>query len=212
MDQPTSADDIIQEMENALSLLTKTKIKSFTLSSTFTFIFMQYFWNKLPVYSETVLNQSNWTYHTAFSIKRAAELLNLDCVFETMGRLDAIIQIPDDPPETILFAEWEAKYEDVFGTGKELEKLWKGTTSNQGTNALLVTYCPLENYGGFLREVTKYWQNEDKRRKKRPVLFLVTILYQVTKNLHVFHTISGTEIHKEGVKIWGPFDNNQVTY
>ncbi len=212
MDQEFSPQDIINELEKALTSTTQIKIQPFCLSSTFTLFFMELFWLRPPVFSGTALNQSNWTYHTAFSIKKAAETLGLDCIFETMGRLDAVIQLPSDPPQTILFTEWESRYKSVFGKGKELEKLWQGASQNQGTNALLITYCPLEEYGSFLRDVAEYWQNIDKRRKKRPVLFLVTILYQVNKNLHAFHTISGTEIHKEGVKIWGSFDENEVVY
>ena len=212
MDQEFLPQHIINDLEASLATVTETKVMPFNLSSIFTLFFMQFFWYKWPILSNTILNQSNWTYHTAFSIKRATEALGLDCVYETMGRLDAVIQLPGEPPQTILYAEWEARYQSVFGEGKELDKLWQGASQNQGANALLITYCPLEEYGPFLRDITEYWQNKDKRRKKRPVLFVVTILYQVNKNLHAFHTISGTEIHKEGVKIWGSFDENKAIY
>ena len=212
MNNTITPQDIITELENALKPITETKIQPFCLSATFTLFFMELFWTKPPVLSASALNQSNWTYHTAFSIKKAADTLGLDCIFETMGRLDAVIQIPSENPQPILFAEWEAKYKSVFGKGKELEKLWQGAAQNQGANALLITYCPLDEYGSFLHDVAAYWQNKDKRRKRRPTLFLVTILYQVDKNINAFHTISGTEIHKEGVKIWGDFNNNEATF
>lgn len=212
MSETISTEKIIADIDNALSPITKTKLQSFSLSATFTQFFMQFFWYRSPVLSNVIVTQSNWTYHTAFSIKRAAENLGLDCIFETMGRLDAVIQIPDETPEIILFAEWESRYKSVFGKGKELEKLWQGAAQNKGANALLITYCPIEEYGTFLREVTEYWQNKDKRKKHRPVLFLVTILYKNVQGMNEFQMISGVEIHKEGVKIWGDFEGNEAIF
>ncbi|MCB8975783.1 MAG: hypothetical protein H6654_19645 [Ardenticatenaceae bacterium] len=212
MNEIISPEKIIADIEGALVPVTKTKVQPFSISAMFTLIFMQFFSFRMPTSMSKVLSQSNWTYHTAFSIGRAAETLGLDCTYETMGRLDAVIQIPGEEPRTILFAEWEARYKSVFGEGQELEKLWSGSTQNKGANALLITYCPFDEYGAFVREVTEFWQTRDKLRKHRPVLFLVTILYEKENRMDVFQTISGIEIHKDGVKIWGDFDENETVF
>jgi hypothetical protein len=39
----------------------------------------------------------------------------------------------------VLFAEWEWNHFDIFGNGKELEKLWEGTHELTLANALMFT-------------------------------------------------------------------------
>jgi len=182
-----------------------------TSAEVFNQIFRHILWSEPPGrQSEEEVqgaSRSNWTFHIAFAIKRAAQIMNLSCRFETRGRLDAVIETIEEKPRVVLLAEWEWDPKSIFGKGKELEKLWKGTSNLQHANALLFTYCPASETGDFVKAVTAYWQERAARRKKgHPILYLNIAVYNRDSSVEVIEFIGMIEVHAEGVKVWGgPF-------
>ena len=180
--------EAIQKFNEQVSQLRKTlkatRVESrlYTAAEVFVHIFSETFANDIPGYVESsefvqLITRSNWTYHTAFSIKKTAQIMYLNCVFETQGRLDGVIQTYEDEPKIILMAEWEWECQSVFGKEKELEKLWNGTSNVKNANAFLITYCADSEYQEFVRKVVEYWQGKDSTRKRNyPILYLTTAI------------------------------------
>lgn len=125
-------------------------------------------------------SMSNWTYHTALAIADAAKELGLNCTFETRGRLDAVIDTFSDELGVLFYAEWESRHRTVFGEGKELDKLWDGASSDPISHGFLFTYCPIEDYYSFTKDVVINWQQKKPISNRFPSLFLTTV---VTKGL-----------------------------
>lgn len=143
--------------------------------------------------------RSNWTYHTAFAIAQTSKMFNLICKFECYGKRDAIIETIDDNPEVLLIAEWEWDYEDIFGKGKELEKLRDSCKKHKTAVAFLLVYCSKQKYPDYLFRITNFWVNAFKRFKKPPVLYLHTIIFEEAKTIREFQrfktvVIGSTEI------------------
>lgn len=80
------------------------------LSEAFTRLFRENFLD-LPLTPalKSAPNRSNWTHHIYYAIRTTAKAMYLSCTFETMGRLDAVIETMFDYPGVILVAEWEFK-------------------------------------------------------------------------------------------------------
>ena len=214
MEEGLDIEHIISTLTQALSDTTATKVRPFFTSETFTLLFMNNFLSDSPgtINQTQAASQSNWTYHTAISIKKTTHLMGLNCVFETMGRHDAVICDYKDEPEILLFAEWEAKHQSIFGQDKELNKLWQGTIQQKKADAFLFTYCPQSEYPTFLKSVVEYWQGKDKRRKRRPILYLTTWVYEQANNIDKFQYLSTVAIHQEGVEIWGDLRSAHATF
>lgn len=182
-----------------------------TSAEVFNQIFYHILWSEPPGrQSEEEVqgaSRSNWTYHIAFAFKRAAQIMGLNCRFETRGRLDAVIETIEEKPRVVLLAEWEWDQESILGKGKEIEKLWKGTRNLQHANALLFTYCPESEIGDFVKRVIVYWQEQAARRKKgHPILYLNIAVYNRDSSVEVVESCEMIEVHAEGVKVWGgPF-------
>lgn len=142
-------EDEFIEIQAKLSYLTKTSYFEFSPAETFSIIFRQAFWSDPPNYRLTDGNygatRSSWTYHTAVAMSEASKVSYLDCKFEALGRRDAVIETRDEEnPEIILVAEWEWDYNDIFGKGKELEKLKNTCKLHKSADAFLLTYCDLK--------------------------------------------------------------------
>ena len=214
MEQEPNIKQIISTLTQALSDTTSIKVKPFFTSEIFSLLFMYNFFSDAPgtISQNQSATQSNWTYHTAISVKKTANLMGLNCVFEAMGRLDAVICTYDDEPETLLFAEWEANYHSIFDQGKELDKLWQGAIQHNKADAFLFTYCPQNEYPTFLKSIVAYWQGKDKPCKRRPVLYLITWVYERINNIDKFQYMSAIEIHQDGVKIWGNLHSAHATF
>ncbi len=182
----------------------------YTLAEVFNQIFCEMLLSEPPEHQfEDELqgaSRSNWTYHTAFAIKRTAQTMQLSCRFETRGRLDAVIETYEEKPSVVLLAEWEWDHKSIFGKGKELEKLWKGTSNLQNANALLFTYCPTNEIDDFEKAVIEYWQKQASRRGKGyPILYLNTAVYKIDSSIEVIQSFDTIEVHAEGIKVWsGP--------
>lgn len=184
--------------------ITAIKASDYNLSEVFTLIFREQFVKELPLdfSNEKVgVRRSNFTLHTAFSFRATAKLLDLNWRFETLNRIDGFIETLEEKPRPILLAEWEWNHEDIFGTGKELEKLKKGVEGLTDADGLLLTYCPTEKYLVLLEEVVKYWQHE-VNKKNFPLLYFITLGYKVLPTILEFQYLRTVQISAKEVILW----------
>jgi hypothetical protein len=142
---------------------------------------------------------SNWTYSCSHAIFQTARIMNLNCTFEAKGKRDAVISQLDKygNVEILLAIEWENNYKDIFGPGKELEKLWKTSTNEKRPNAMLLTYVPSEELGSYAQEVIKYWQsNSESKFPAKLYLIMIELSKKtgvnLTKSIHTVE-IEGSE-------------------
>lgn len=173
------------------------------LSETFTRLFRDNFLD-LPLISisNTEPNRSNWTQHTYYAIRTTAKALFLSCTFETMGRLDAVIETVFDYPGVILVAEWESNAFSVFGPGSELEKLWFAVENHKHADAFLFTYCPLNRLSEFIIRTVDFWQSRPSLRETFPRLFLTVIATRKVLRDEQFIFMRSLEIDSEIVGLW----------
>ncbi len=146
-------------------------------------------------------SRTNCTYLIAHSFHSAAKIMNLYCIFETEGKRDAVIKMKDVKPITLLFAEWEWDYKDVFGRGKELEKLFTSVRKTKTSSGLLFTYVPENEYPEYLKRVIEYWQSKSKT-DSGPKLVLMTVLFNPEKGYRVFKLIRTCIIYNDSIKFW----------
>lgn len=190
------------------NLANLTKVIEFDINPKFSFsvTFAQLFMCDLPNYKLTEENygatRSSWTYHTAITMAQTCKMFELDCKFEANGRRDAVIETRDDSPENFLFAEWEWDYQDIFGSGKELEKLSKSCRASKTADAFLLTYCPKTKYVNFLQKVSSYWLKSISRIKIPPTLFLHTIICEEKGGTRFFERLRTVDIHPTVINVW----------
>jgi hypothetical protein len=170
-------------------------------SELFVSLFLESFAD-IPPSSEQVLNWSNWTHHTYFAVRTAAKLLGLICTFETMGRLDAVIQSLDEYPGVILIAEWETDSSSIFGEHHELDKLWTGADAHAHADAFLFTYCPADKLYDVTKKAVQFWQGRDTERQIPPSLFMTTVAYRKVKRTNEFVFIRTMEVKRSTVLLW----------
>lgn len=194
-------DEALDELQKNLSGLSPVSPVQHRLTERFVLILREHFLD-MPLSLMEVANKSNWTYHTAFKIGETARLLGLKYIFETAGKLDALIETPEERPQPVLFAEWESDYRSVFGASKELDKLWKGTSKKRDTDALLLTYCPVTKYDGFIRDVVQFWQARAIKAKFAPTLYLIVALTKLDGRVEQLTQICTLEILSSEVRLW----------
>lgn len=163
------------------------------------------FCNDTPHYEITPgrfgATRSNWTYHTAISIAQACKILNLTCRFEAGGKQDALIETIDEVPEIILAAEWEWEFDDIFGKGKELDKLKNTCNRQPSANAFLLIYCPSEKYLDHLDRIAQDWISSSTETQS-PYLYLHTIIFENNGNMRGFQLLKTVVIHKSQIEVW----------
>jgi len=196
-----TTDEQLKNLVRNLKGVTSVKPAQHRLVEVFTLLFRENFMN-MPYNLWQGTNKSNWTYHTAFAIRETARILSLNCIFETMGRLDALVETIGDNPRTVLLAEWESDYRSVFGKGQELDKLWRGLSRRRYAHAFLFTYCPSDEYYGFAKEVVEYWQRRAAKRKYCPILFLLVAIYEVVSAVEQLQFLRTIEIFPKEVLLW----------
>ena len=126
----------------------------------------------------------------------------LSCTFETMGRLDAVIETVFDYPGIVLVAEWEANAFTVFGPGNELEKLWLAANNQKYADAFLFTYCPLNRLSEFIVRTVDFWQSQRSLRETFPRLFLTVIATRKVLRDDQFIFMRTLEIDSKVVGLW----------
>jgi hypothetical protein len=156
----------------------------------------------VPLSQQENLSKSNWTQHVYYAIRSAAKAMALGCTFETMGRLDAVIDTLGDYPGVILVAEWESDSGSVFGANNELDKLWKAANQHCDADSLLFTYADIEQLQDFTKQAVAFWQSQSSGRESRPSLFLITIVTQREKRSQKFLFIRTMEIAPSVVRLW----------
>lgn len=193
-------------IEAKLKHLTEVRHLDFSITLTFSELFVELFWNETPNYelSEGVLGatRSNWTYHTAIAIAQACKILDLNCRFEAHGKRDAIIETKN-LAEVILAAEWEWDYKDIFGKGKELDKLKTTCKKNPTADAFLLVYCPNFEYLDYLEKIAEDWILDPTLDEQAPTLFLHTVIFEQKGNNREFLRMKTVMIHNSGIDVWG---------
>lgn len=203
----TDFKELVEDFRQRFHGITSVEPYERRVTQDFVTIFLEIFVSNAPNYqlepNRFGASRSNWTYHTALAIKKASEILSLNCIFESKGRLDAVIEVLDEEgkPVPVLFAEWEWDYLDIFGKQKELEKLWRGTRKLQFANALMFTYCPVDKYPDFLKQVIQFWQQKIGKKRDYPRLFLVVVLYDGT-SFREFQFVRTVEVGAEQINLW----------
>lgn len=145
--------------------------------------------------------RSNWTYHTASAIGQTAKAFGYTCKFECSGKRDAVIETRDEEPEVLLFAEWEWDYLDIFGKGKELEKLRNSCRGIGTADAFLLVYCPVDSLAEYSTQILTYWQKAFSRNNTPPVLYVNTIVFSASKTTREFVNLVLIAIHSQDVWI-----------
>jgi hypothetical protein len=175
-------------------------------SQTFSLIFREIFLTDTPNYKLDATTygavRTSWTYHTAFTVSQTSRTMDLICRFEARGRRDAVIETKDDNPETLLFAEWEWDYTDVFGKGKEIDKLKDSSRSEKKADAFLLTYCPEKEFDDYWQKVAIEWLTPKRTKIIEASLFLHIICFTQNLKSRTFQTLHSIEINKEGITIW----------
>jgi hypothetical protein len=142
--------------------------------------------------------RSNWIYHTAGAVSQTCKILKLICKYEALGKRVAIIETMEEPPEIILAAEWEWDYDDIFGAGKEPEKLKITCHKNPAADAFLLIYCPAVKYLSHLERIAEYWISQTAADKQAPNLFLHTVIFEEKGSSQKFQRLSTVMIHPMG--------------
>ena len=196
-------------IEAKLKHLTEVRHLDFDITLTFSELFVELFWNETPNYelSEGVFGatRSNWTYQTAIAIAQTCKILDLNCRFEAHGKRDAIIEFKN-PVEVLLAAEWEWDYEDIFGKGKELDKLKETCRANPTANAFLLVYCPNSKYLDYLEKIAKDWIQSPEMDEQAPTLFLHTVIFEEKRGHREFLRMKTVMIHSERIDVWADRD------
>lgn len=191
----------LKRLEGYLSGISTVVGVQHRLSERFVQLFRENFFD-LPFSSSTPINTSNWTHHTYFAIRTTAKALFLDCTFETMGRLDAVIETTSEYPGVILLAEWESKAFSVFGANNELDKLWTGVNQYEHADAFLFTYCSLDNLFDFTKKVVEFWQSKNSTRQNPRSLFLTIVVTRRIGRIDEFIFMRSIEIRPTVVLLW----------
>lgn len=188
-----------EEIESKLSLLVTVTPFDVDINLAYSLTFARIFVADTPNYQlkDGIIGatRSSWTYHTAFAIAQTCKMFDLVCKFESHGKRDAVIETKDDKPEILLFAEWEWDYEDIFGKGKELDKLRTSCKEVKTAEAFLLVYCPKQKYPDYLFRITEFWTDSFKKIKNPPSLFLHTIIFADMKTYREFERLKTVVIN-----------------
>ncbi len=195
-----------EKIEAKVKHLAEVSQSHFDIDTVFSVLFVAFFWNDTPsyellpgVYGAT---RSNWTYHTAGAISQTCKILNLTCKFEASGKRDAIIETRDETPVMLIAAEWEWDYDDIFGAGKELDKLKVTCQNNPTANAFLLIYCPISKYLNHLEKIAEFWIGETATEEQAPTLFLHTVIFEEKGRSREFQRLKTVMINPTGIVVW----------
>jgi hypothetical protein len=129
-------------------------------------------------------------------------MMNLVCKFETFGKRDAVIETREDPPEAILVAEWEWDFEDIFGSGKELDKLQATCHKHSNMAAFMLTYCPNTLYPEFVQRVAEYWIESTEKQANPSTLFFHTVLFNNKGAVREFNRLRTAQLSAGLIQFW----------
>ncbi len=194
------------QIQARLNRLAKVEQLNFDVTLIFSMLFVEMFWNETPNYELKPgvfgATRSNWTYHTAIAIAQTCKIMNLTCKFEALGKRDAVIETKGEASEIILVAEWEWDYDDIFGAGKELDKLKASCKKHETANAFLLIYCPNSKYLSHLERIAEEWIGDTTMAELAPTLFLHTIIFEQKGSIREFKRLKTVMIHSSGIDVW----------
>lgn len=194
------------QIQARLKHLAKVEQLNFDVTLIFSVLFVEMFWNETPNYELKPgvfgATRSNWTYHTAIAIAQTCKIMDLTCKFEALGKRDAVIETKGEASEIILVAEWEWDYDDIFGTGKELDKLKASCKKYETANAFLLIYCPNSKYLSHLEKIAEEWIGDSTMAELAPTLFLHTIIFEEKGSIREFKRLKTVMIHSSGIDVW----------
>jgi hypothetical protein len=194
------------QIQARLNRLAKVEQLNFDVTLIFSVLFVEMFWNETPNYELKSgvfgATRSNWTYHTAIAIAQTCKIMNLTCKFEALGKRDAVIETKGEASEIILVAEWEWDYDDIFGAGKELDKLKASCKKHETANAFLLIYCPNSKYLSHLERIAEEWIGDTTMAELAPTLFLHTIIFEQRGSIREFKRLKTVMIHSSGIDVW----------
>jgi hypothetical protein len=197
MENFESLDRIYQEAVMHLKKVTNVHILAHHYSEVFINLFRQHFLNGSNwLYHENGnISRSNWTYHSASSLMLTCRDMNYKIQFEFSGRHDACVR--DRLGSIILYAEWEWVSADIFGNGKELNKLIRSVQKDIYANALLLTYVEDKEYKHFLKRVYDEWTSKTDAQ-----LFLIAPIMQRTEDFNSIVALRVVHIQKGFLICW----------
>jgi len=194
------------QIQARLNHLAKVEQLNFDVTLIFSVLFIEMFWNEKPNYELKPgvfgATRSNWTYHTAGAIAQTCKIMDLTCKFEALGKRDAVIETKGEASGIILIAEWEWDYDDIFGAGKELDKLKASCKKHETANAFLLIYCPITKYLSHLEKIAEEWIGDTTMAELAPVLFLHTIIFEEKGSIREFQRLKTVMIHSSGIDVW----------
>lgn len=189
-----------------LNHLAKVEQLNFDVTIIFSVLFVELFWNEKPNYELKPgvfgATRSNWTYHTAGAIAQTCKIMDLTCKFEALGKRDAVIETKGEGAGIILIAEWEWDYDDIFGAGKELDKLKASCKKHETSAAFLLIYCPNSKYLSHLEKIAEEWIGDTTMAELAPALFLHTIIFEQKGSIREFQRLKTVMIHSSGIDVW----------
>lgn len=189
-----------------LNHLAKVEPLNLDVTLIFSVLFAELFWVEKPNYELKPgvfgATRSNWTYHTAGAIAQTCKIMDLTCKFEALGKRDAVIETKGEASEVILIAEWEWDYDDIFGAGKEIEKLKASCKKHETAAAFLLIYCPNSKYLSHLERIADEWIGDTTMAELAPTLFLHTIIFEQKGSIREFKRLKTVMIHSSGIDVW----------
>lgn len=196
-----------QTVKERLSVYGDVKEVDHSKIDIFSILFVKLFCQDSPNYEleprVSGATTSNWTYHTAIAIAQASKILDLTFKFESGGKRDAIIEETfGETTSVILGAEWEWNGPNIFGKGKELEKLKITCETHPTSHAFLLTYCPTFMYAEFVDKVAKIWRNYFPELDASPAPFLHSVVFDQVKNLRQFVSLNTVVIDHDHIEVW----------
>lgn len=206
MNTDTEFDTSFEVFRSKLNQIAEVSYLDLGINDVFSIMFVEAFSSDTPNYELSAgvqgATRSNWTYHTAMAISQSCKTLDLTCKFEAHGRRDAVVETREKPPRTILFAEWEWDYQDIFGKGKELDKLRKSCEACGTANGFLLTYSPESEYLDYLKRVAEQWCTPLSKSKAPPTLYLHTIIFTKRPGYRQFDRLISVAINPLVIEIW----------
>jgi hypothetical protein len=151
---------------------------------------------------------AGWAYHVALAMAQAAQLLSLRCTFTESPRgVDhqagaAVVETRASPARRLLAAEWSDQITDVFGRGKELERLSAHCHAATCADGLLVCACRPEVYAVFATNVADTWLQLTRSRPAPPRLFLHTLLAPLPQLAETPALLRPLAIHPARIQVW----------
>ena len=197
MENFETLDKEYKEAVMELQRTAKVSIMAHHDSEVFINLFRQHFLNgsRWLYQNKGNISRSNWTYHTACSMLLTCRDMDYKTEFEVLGRHDACIR--NELNEIVVYSEWEWNCHDIFGPGKELQKLITSVEKDLNANALLLTYVEDGNYKLFLKEVYETWTKETDA-----TLYLMTPLVTKTEDISSIVSLRVVDISREFVICW----------